>query len=442
MRYFSIIICSVFLALFVSCKGENAEPNPTTDPVEAEIMLELYNIALSSSEVQTIEVGFQCNTKVEISSDRSWCQPTISSSEAVDGKLKIAIECNTGRFERSARVKLSCGEVSKEVNITQPRGVYSAGMHYELPVVFHLVYSDENNTQHNIPADKIYEIFDNLQTLYKECGEDVNFDFVLAEEDEEGNTLAEPGIHRIKQTLARMECMKVMSDVTGKYKKLGWDPRRYLNITIYEFSDSFAIMGLSRAPYLIKPHSCEGVMSLSQYVDLDDMSYLYSISLNNAYLEPKNPQQYNMYNFSATVGHEIGHYLGLLHPFSETLDSNGLNNTGDDTDYCTDTPTYNKYLYDNLVYEMYAACGGNFSDEQIEELSYRTACCDEPYEFRSTNIMDYAVGDANRFTAQQVERMRYVLENSPYIPGVKSVDFEATKSTGAVAGDIPLNIME
>ena len=45
--------------------------------------------------------------------------------------------------------------------------------------------------------------------------------------------------------------------------------------------------------------------------------------------------------------------------------------------------------------------------------------CDTGEEFRSTNIMDYAYTEANRFTLQQAARIRYVLEHSPYIPGPK-----------------------
>ena len=62
--------------------------------------------------------------------------------------------------------------------------------------------------------------------------------------------------------------------------------------------------------------------------------------------------------------------------------------------------------------------GGYVDDEEKEMLLMREDC-ETGEEFRSTNIMDYAYTEANRFTPQQAARIRYVLEHSPYIPGPK-----------------------
>lgn len=40
-------------------------------------------------------------------------------------------------------------------------------------------------------------------------------------------------------------------------------------------------------------------------------------------------------------------------------------------------------------------------------------------QFRSTNIMDYAISDANRFTAEQAARVKYTLQHALFMPGPK-----------------------
>lgn len=62
--------------------------------------------------------------------------------------------------------------------------------------------------------------------------------------------------------------------------------------------------------------------------------------------------------------------------------------------------------------------GGSLDDNEREMLLFHEDC-ETGEEFRSTNIMDYAYTEANRFTPQQAARIRYVLEHSPYIPGPK-----------------------
>lgn len=74
----------------------------------------------------------------------------------------------------------------------------------------------------------------------------------------------------------------------------------------------------------------------------------------------------------------------------------------------------------------------NFSMEAFERENCQTGTT-----FTSYNLMDYEISYADRFTPNQRERTRHVLEYSPLIPGPKR-----TASTRSVAPqgvlDIPI----
>ena len=108
-------------------------------------------------------------------------------------------------------------------------------------------------------------------------------------------------------------------------------------------------------------------------------------------------------DFVLTLEHELGHYLGLFHTFSE-------DNTCVDDDYCDDTPTYDRKLYDT----WYAAAGR----VTLAEGAQRMNCSGD--KFVSNNVMDYDISYLNYFSPRQRVRVRHVLENSPLIPGPKA----------------------
>ena len=87
--------------------------------------------------------------------------------------------------------------------------------------------------------------------------------------------------------------------------------------------------------------------------------------------------------FGRTLTHEMGHYLGLLHPWG-----------GRDcefNDYCSDTPAVDDAVFGKQAFE---GCEGETI--MIE------------------NYMNYSDDEVmNTFTQDQVDRMHYVLNNNP-----------------------------
>lgn len=138
---------------------------------------------------------------------------------------------------------------------------------------------------------------------------------------------------------------------------------------------------------------------------------------------------YNTADPNATLAHELGHYLGLFHAFSEkTGDESNSDeaNNDEDTDHCTDTPSYNRVAYTKWLTDYIKnakdeakADGRQDTTFSMKILAKRDNSRKE--EWQSDNLMDYSVGYSMRFTPEQVHRMRQVLYYSPLIPGPKKV---------------------
>ena len=144
-----------------------------------------------------------------------------------------------------------------------------------------------------------------------------------------------------------------------------------------------------------------------------------------------------------TLAHELGHYLGLHHTFTqrtqdqsyEMVDSCG------DTDFCKDTPSYNRIAYQRELknYLTYSK-----DDIDIRYLLRRSNC--NGSDFYSENLMDYSISYSFSFSPEQKQRIRKVLYYSPLIPGPKlqpgtNRRLVTTKGTGKETGkvlDLPI----
>ena len=227
-----------------------------------------------------------------------------------------------------------------------------------------------------------------------------------------------------------MDCSAFMGSGEPKYKALLWDTNKYINIMLYNFEDS-QILGISQFPWLPEPYQMEGISTALKGADLNENPYPQCVCINNKYIYDltNNDEAYSVSDIGVTLAHELGHFLGLYHAFNQL--NNGNTNTSLDTDYCTDTPPYNKFQYDNKLtsYLTYNPAITSKSSEAYQTYVMRTNS-QTGEEFRSINIMDYAISDANSFSEQQKERVRYILQHALFMPGPKDytgTDFTATK---------------
>ncbi|MBT1706181.1 choice-of-anchor J domain-containing protein [Chryseosolibacter indicus] len=256
---------------------------------------------------------------------------------------------------------------------------------YKIPVVVHVIHRGEAvGAGTNISDAQILSQLKVLNDDYRRQNEDasstdpafvsvagsMDIQFVLAKRTPEG--FATNGIVRVKGPKS-----SYTSSDNYTLKSLSyWPSENYLNIWVCNITD---YLGYAQFPQSDLP----GLDNSSSNALTDGLVISYeacgSIDDGNFNLDPD-------YNKGRTATHEIGHFFGLRHIWGDENACTG-------TDYIDDTP--------NQASQTTYCPQSSISD-----------ACSPKVMFQ--NFMDYT-DDAcmNLFTAQQVQRMIAVLENSP-----------------------------
>ena len=402
-----ILIVTLLLFVGVAC-NRNEEPYLSLGSASSYVL---------SHNDTIINIKVESNMGWKLTSDAAWCVPHITEGVG-SAEVSVSVAANDGTYGHSATLVLACSEgvYTHQVSITQQCLTPDSTTHYRLPVVFHVLYKSESNKKQNVIEGHLAELIEGVNAIYANCGVDLGMEFVMATHDPEGNLLGEPGVdrHKINEATLNSSFFMGYGRDPKKYCSYMWDPNRYINIFIYTFEDK-GILGISHFPYAIKPHAMEGLAELETDAPWEELPWPQCVSINNEYIY-SHEAYYTMTDVVNTLAHELGHFLGLRHAFSEDPETYDRDICLD-SDFCTDTPTYNKVAYDKFMQGCMQS-GGSIDDNEKQLLLMREDC-ETGHEFRSTNIMDYAYTEANRFTPQQAARIRYVLEHSPYIPGPK-----------------------
>lgn len=254
-----------------------------------------------------------------------------------------------------------------------------------IPVVFHIIheYGAENISKAQILDQmriinedfrRLHADTTNTRDIFKSVAVDAEIEFKLATKDPQGNCT--DGITRTVSSLTNGGDEEVK-------KLIRWNYRRYLNVWVIKYvgrsgSDGGTVLGYSRFPYNTS-ESEDGIIINHEYVG--------SIGTGKAT------------HMGRTLTHEIGHWLGLLHPFqnADHDDDCGTTNCRTSGDRVCDTPPVLSASFGCILGTN--SCSNDSPDLPDQE----------------ENFMDYANGRcANMFTEGQKDVMDFYLSKSEY----------------------------
>lgn len=251
----------------------------------------------------------------------------------------------------------------------------------QLPVVVHIIHNGEEIGQGpNLSELRIQRQIEILNEDFRRKegtngyndhpdGADAKIEFVLAK----SRPSSEPfnGINRLDASKIQVDNLGYNQNHFAQYDY--WNSDHYINIWVTPLPSEATCLalGVSSGPNTDLPGSER--LSLPQPGDAE------GILINWSHFGESDIDCHA--RLGRTLTHEMGHYLGLLHPWG--------GNDCMDNDYCADTPAVDKPVYGSIAYQ---GCAGE--------------------SIMIGNYMNYSDDSAmNIFTNDQVERMHYVLKN-------------------------------
>ncbi len=301
---------------------------------------------------------------------------------------------------------------------------------YELEVICHVLASSSSELNEKITSERLREILNGINNLYAGGGggADVHVRFVLAKNDPQGQPLDEEGIVRASITSNYLPYLTVRSDQKGGvYHSQSWDFKRYINVYIFRFQET-ETYGVSTFPDMPSEHSLPGLQHYhSSNLDQHNPCVMLNEIIFGAWKKGSEKAPLNS-RAIYVMGHELGHYLGLYHPFKSGPYHH---------DFCNDTKEYDRAAYEvqhkklleEEIMDIYEK--GLSSDEVVKKRYMRTPL-DGSAPFLSTNIMDYYDTYGHSLTPDQVKRIRECLYYSPTLPGPKITSESETRGIAPI----------
>lgn len=401
------------------------------DTTDFRLSAESYTWDASVTE-QTVSISTSSNWQAK--SNVAWCEPW-KSSGTKDDKLVLWVSPNLTSSARQGELTIRSGSTTKTITLRQL--AYTGSLddyEYRLPVIFHILYKDKTDEKQYVREGHLADIMTKVNKLYSDNSIKVQFE--MAKYDEDGNQLDEAGVMRHQVDFDDFDCNDFLKqdETTEKYAKYGQNYKKFINIFVFKFkvTGKEKKMGVSTLPLMPSAYPLESLFTqdgLEQYIHVASP---WGCCINNEYIYDLSDQYYLNTDIVVTIAHELGHYLGLLHTFSD----NGCL----EDDACNDTPVsdYNSYIE---WINGYVESKGADAHYTLTELATRQECHTDT-AFIADNIMDYAYCFSNKLTSQQRHRIRYVLSYCAVMNGPKLVDYlSATQDRTRSAGkkkDVPV----
>lgn len=272
-----------------------------------------------------------------------------------------------------------------------------------IPVVFHVLQTkdDIDNYGGEFKLERVEMQLKRLNNMFSGAvshnpvGVNTNIKFEMAQYDQYGNRLVEPGIDR-KTIADRAFSKKDGSDMDSLItaERLLWSPDNYLNVWLVSdrkgvVSDFANDVTAKCAPCYVKAGATDipKGLKLQEYADQTLKPSQAGIIYKLSELDVAERSFFVSNNNKKQGYNELGYYIGLFYGLLPTCN---YSNTKAGTDYCDDTIDY-----------AATSTGGN-------EDWYKTM--DGCY-FRAENIMDDPRGVHCSVSQDQTIRMRWIMNN-------------------------------
>ena len=404
-----------FLVLLIGCGGDDAGSGGNSGGVT---IIGGESLTFGSS-VTSHEIQLSGSVSWSAKSDdncKNWCYPFKASGNS--DKIVLWVSPNITDKARSGKVTVQLGGKKQEISVSQPAFTGNLDTYdYHLPVVFHVMYHNKSDKKQNPDKSQFTKILDAVNKLY--AANNMHIVFEMAKYDDEGEELEEPGIIRKKVDFKEYDPHEFLKD--EDYAEDVQNLKKFINIFVFCFaqsSDESTTLGLTTLPIVPTAYPLKYLVDTDAANEYAYLTTPYGVCINNEAIDEwQDEKTVNPKYIVATVAHEIGHYIGLLHTFSEI--------ECEEDDGCEDTPisdynNYIEYITDYIAKQQ--AAGKKIT---IEEVAKRTDC-KTGKEFIADNILDYAYTIGDVFTADQKKRTRHVLKYGALTPGPKLIDYNTT----------------
>lgn len=404
-----------FLTLLIGCGGDDAGSGGNSGGVT---IIGGESLTFGSS-VTSHEIQLSGSVSWSAKSDdncKNWCYPFKASGNS--DKIVLWVSPNITDKARSGKVTVQLGGKKQEISVSQPAFTGNLDTYdYHLPVVFHVMYHNKSDKKQNPDKSQFTKILDAVNKLY--AANNMHIVFEMAKYDDEGEELEEPGIIRKKVDFKEYDPHEFLKD--EDYAEDVQNLKKFINIFVFCFaqpSSDATTLGYTTLPIVPTAYPLEHLVVSDAANDYAYLTTPFGVCINNEFIDVwQDEGTIKPTYIVSTVAHELGHYVGLLHTFSEI--------ECEEDDGCEDTPisdynNYIEYITDYIAKQQ--AAGKKIT---IEEVAKRTDC-KTGKEFIADNILDYAYTIGDVFTADQKKRTRHVLKYGALTPGPKLIDYNTT----------------
>ena len=294
--------------------------------------------------LQTVQVT--CDGKWTAKSDVYWCAPIQSSGEG-NGELAIWVSPNLTSEAREGIVSISSGGTTRRISVSQPAFTGSLDDYvYHLPVVFHVLYKDKSDETQYVKEGHMADILTEVNKVY--AANKMNIVFELAQYNDKGEKLEEPGVVRHEVNFddyVPEEFLSSQNEDNRQYAKYEQNLKKYINIYVFRFKqedEKGTTMGISNLPIVPLSHPLDSLPATDGANDYAYTTSPWGCCINNENIyQWQKENELNPRYIVNTMAHELGHYLGLLHTFSE--DECRMDDACSDTHIC-DYVNYVTYM--------------------------------------------------------------------------------------------------